>query len=316
MDTTVTDTTMAPTAEPRDGGDALALRLGLTANAALAVLKTATGIIGHSPALLADGVNSTSDVAYYLVVAVFMRLAARPADDEHPFGHRQMESIAALIVGAFVITTAIAIFWNAVNNVYDYLVGQSEGVGAAPMALWVALLTVGIKVALTWVTQGIGRRTGNAAILALAYDHRNDIFSAGGAAVGILLARLGYLWVDPLAGALVALIILRTGVEILRESSADLMDAVPSAALDKQVRETVAGIAGVLTVDEVTAHRFGPYLVVNVTVTVDGGLPVAAADLMAQEVRQTLLAKIRMLRRVIVQYRPDGRGRGEVIRRR
>ncbi|MHB0874594.1 MAG: cation diffusion facilitator family transporter [Anaerolineae bacterium] len=301
----MTQETVVVAAERRDGGDRIALNLGLAANTGLAILKTAVGIIGHSPALLADGVNSTSDVAYYVVVAVFMRLAARPADEDHPYGHRQMESIAALIVGAFVITTAIAIFWDAVNNVFDYVVGQSERVAAAPIALWVALLTVGLKVVLTLVTRRIGQRGSNAAILALAYDHRNDVFSAAGAAVGITLARLGYLWVDPLAGALVALIILRTGIEILRESSSDLMDTVPSAALDRQVRQALAGVVGVLRVDEIQAHRFGPYLVVNVTITVDGRLSVAEADLVADQVQRALMSSIRLLRRVHVQYRPD-----------
>ncbi len=73
---------------------------------------------------------------------------------------------------------------------------------------------------------------------ALAYDHRNDIFSALAATVGIFFGRMGYLWVDPLAGALVALIILRTGIEILRESAADLMDTLPGRALAQQITES------------------------------------------------------------------------------
>src|SRR5450830_549023 len=87
------------------------INVGLAANAALALLKTSIGILGHSDALLADGINSTSDVVYYIVVKIFMRLADKPADAEHPYGHRQLESVAALVVGAFVITTGIAIFW-------------------------------------------------------------------------------------------------------------------------------------------------------------------------------------------------------------
>jgi len=75
------------------------VQLGLVANVGLALLKTIAGIGGHSPSLLADGINSTSDVAYYVIVAVFMRLARKPPDHEHPYGHNQFESIAALVVG-------------------------------------------------------------------------------------------------------------------------------------------------------------------------------------------------------------------------
>ena len=86
-----------------------AINAGLGANLVLALLKVGGGILGHSEALLADGINSTSDVAYYVVVKIFMLFARRPPDREHPFGHRQLESIAALAVGAFVITTAVAV---------------------------------------------------------------------------------------------------------------------------------------------------------------------------------------------------------------
>src|SRR5512145_2851684 len=97
----------------------LAVNLGLTVNIFLAALKVSIGILGHSPALLAEGVNSTSDVAYYVAVAIFMRLAHKPADEEHPYGHTQLESIASLVVGAFVLTTAVAIFWDSINTVFD-----------------------------------------------------------------------------------------------------------------------------------------------------------------------------------------------------
>jgi cation diffusion facilitator family transporter len=282
----------------------LTVNLGLAANVLLAGLKTSIGVLGHSPALLSDGINSTSDVAYYVVVAIFMRLAGKPPDDEHPYGHRQLESIAALVVGAFVITTAVAIFWNAVNNVYELLTGQSDFGGAAASALWVALLSVVLKLGLTFYTWQVGQRTQNAAIHALAYDHRNDVFSALAATIGIFLGRMGYSWVDPLAGALVALVILRTGVEIVRLSAEDLMDTLPGRALAQQITELLRPISGVKQVEEIQAHRFGPYLVVNVTIGVDGALSVSAGDKIATQVEQTLIQGIELVRRVHVHYHP------------
>ncbi|MCK4471913.1 MAG: cation transporter [Anaerolineae bacterium] len=280
------------------------VNLGLAANIFLAALKTSIGVLGHSPALLADGVNSTSDVAYGIVVSVFMRLAGKPPDEEHPYGHSQMESIAAVVVGSFVMTTAIAIFWNAVNNVYDLLIGQGDFGGAAIGALWVGMLTVALKLGLTIWTQRIGRQTQNAAVLALAYDHRNDVFSALAATIGIFFGRMGYLWVDPLAGALVALIILRTGIEILREATADLMDTIPGQALAQQITELLDTIPGVQQVEEIRAHRFGPYLVVNVTIGVDGSLSVTEGDEIATQVERTLIKRIEFMRRVHVHYHP------------
>ena len=282
----------------------LTINLGLVANILLAALKTSIGILGHSPALLADGVNSTSDVAYGIVISVFMRLAGKPPDEEHPYGHSQMESIAAMVVGSFVMTTAIAIFWDAVNNVYDLVVGQGDFGGASISALWVALFTVVLKLALAIFTRRVGCQTHNAAVLALAYDHRNDVFSALAATVGIFFGRMGYPWVDPLVGAVVALIILRTGIEILRESTADLMDTLPGRALAEQITALLNPIPGVRQIEEIRAHRFGPYLVANVTIGVDGSLSVAEGDQIATQVERTLLNNIEFMRRVHVHYHP------------
>jgi cation diffusion facilitator family transporter len=290
--------------EQRQRQGVVAVNLGLGANIVLAALKTTIGILGHSPALLADGVNSTSDVAYYVVVSIFMRLARKPADEEHPFGHSQLESIAALLVGSFVITTAIAIFWDAVNNVYDLWSGGGDYKGAEVGALIMALLTVTIKIFLTTYTSRIGKKTDNPAVMALAYDHRNDIFSASGAALGIFLGRLGVFWGDPLAGALVALVILRTGLHIVRESSEDLMDAVPSQALARRIQNLLEGRDGVRQVEEVHAHRFGPYLLVNLTIGVDGSLSVAEGDRIATRAEATLMKNIEFVGRVHVHYHP------------
>ena len=112
--------------DPRQKKGFFTLECGLLANILLAALKTSIGVLAHSPALLADGINSTSDVAYYVVVGVFMRVAGKPPDDEHPYGHSQLESIGALVVGAFVVTTAIAIFWNSIDVMFDLFSGVND----------------------------------------------------------------------------------------------------------------------------------------------------------------------------------------------
>lgn len=282
----------------------MVVNLGLIWNIVLAAGKTVMGIVGHSTALLSDGINSTSDVAYYIVVKIFMKLAGQPPDPEHPYGHRQMESIAALTVGSFVITTAIAIFWTALNNIFDQLKGNGDARSATLGALGVALFTVAVKIVLTVYTRAVGEKTGSLAIKALAYDHRNDIFSALAASLGIFLARRGYPWVDPLAGALVALLILRTGIGILRQSTDDLMDSVPSHFLDRKIRSVLGAISEIRQIEEIHAHRFGPYFVINLTIGIDGGMDVQSGDAIATRVEKLLIAQIEMVRKVYVHYHP------------
>lgn len=288
----------------RDQKSLLAVNLGLGINIGLAAFKTIIGITGHSPALLAEGINSTSDVAYYVVASIFVRMANKPADEEHPYGHQQLESIAALVVGSFIVTTAVAVFWDAVDKIWDLLSHVTTSQGASSLALWMALVTVGIKLFLTYFVRNLGRQTKNPVVEAMAYDHRNDFFSAAAASLGIFLGQRGLPWVDPLAGAIVAVLILRTGVYILRESSVDLMDAVPSKELAEQIAELLMDVPGVDQLHEVQAHRFGPHSVVNVTIGVDGSLSVRDGDEIASRVEELLLDNLPNLRRVHVHYHP------------
>jgi cation diffusion facilitator family transporter len=295
--------------QERDRKSLWAINLGLGINILLSAVKTIFGVLGHSPALLAEGINSTSDVAYYIVAAIFMRLANKPADTEHPYGHRQLESIASLIVGAFVVATAVAVFFDAVDKIWDLVDGKVSSTGAAPMTLWVALATVAIKIFLFYYVRRLGKETRNPVVDALAFDHRNDIFSAGAASVGIFLGQRGLPWVDPLAGALVALLILRTGIFILRASSVDLMDAVPSRELALQISDLLKRVPGVQQLEELQAHRFGPHLVINLTIGIDGSLTVRMGDSIASKVEALLYQSIPNLRRVHVHYHPSDRSR-------
>lgn len=288
----------------RDKKSLLAVNLGLITNVGLAALKTIFGIIGHSPALLAEGINSTSDVAYYVVASVFVRMANKPADDEHPYGHRQLESIAALIVGSFIVTTAVAVFWGSIDKMWDILASSQASGGALNIALWIALLTVLIKLGLTIYVRKLGRETKNPVVEALAYDHRNDLFSASAASLGIFLGQRGLPWVDPLAGALVALLILRTGIYILRESSVDLMDAVPSRELAEQTCQLLKDVPGVLQLEEMQAHRFGPHIVVNLTIGVNGTISVHEGNQIAHQVEALVRKGLSNVSRVHVHYHP------------
>jgi cation diffusion facilitator family transporter len=279
-----------------------AVLLTLIINIILAIVKTAIGIFGHSPALLADGINSTSDVVYNIVVSFFVRAAHKPADDEHPYGHSQFESVGALVVGAFVITTAITIFWDSIRSLFDFFSGNGNEEGAAQITLWIALATVIIKTFMSIYTHRIGKRTANATIIALAQDHRNDIFSALAVVIGISFSLMGFRWVDPLAGALVAIFIFHTGYEILRDSTDDLMDTLPGKALTRQISDLVMQVPGVHDVDAIKAHRFGRYLVINLAIYVDGNISVDAGDAISDEVEDILQKKVDYVRDVHVHF--------------
>jgi len=232
----------------------------------------------------------------------FCARCRKPADEEHPYGHTQYESVGALVISAFVITTAVTIFWNSIDTLVQLLQGKSNFTGSSLLALWVALGTVLTKIVLYLVTARIGKQTHNETVVALASDHRNDILAAGAAALGIFLGRIGYLWVDPLAGAVVAFFILRTGLSILRESTASLMDTVPGKSLNDQIQNLALSVEGVKDVSHILVHRFGQSYVVNLTVNVDRSISVQSGDQIASLVENKILENVPNVSAVNVHY--------------
>lgn len=289
----------------RDTITSRTVNLGLFSNILLSLLKTTVGIFGHSPALLADGINSSSDVVYYVAVKIFMHQAKKPADAEHPYGHRQLETIAAIVVGAFILTTGIAIFWESINKVYELFSGTETGRSASILALFIAIGTLILKIGLFYYTRKNTRSTNNPTLRALMNDHFNDIMAAMAVIFGVLLGRMGYYWTDPAAGAIVAIYIAKTGIGIIMDSSSELMTNMPDPAFHKDVTDLALSVPGVRGIEELSVHRFGPYFTINITIEVDGGISVEDGHNIAHNVEDALLHHYRAeLRAVHIHYHP------------
>jgi cation diffusion facilitator family transporter len=290
----------------RDHITSQTVNLGMAVNIMLSIAKTVIGILGHSQALLADGINSVSDVIYYIAVKIFMRQAKKPADSEHPYGHRQLESISAIVVGAFILTTGIAIFFESINKIYDLATGFSQARTAPLIVVLIAAVTLIIKVFLFLFSKRNYRKTNNPTLRALADDHFNDIMAALAVIVGVVMARLGFIWMDPAAGAVVALFIVRTGVSIILESSSELMDRVPDQAFADKVREIAATVPGVKSIEELGSHSFGPYFSIEITICVDGRISVDEGNSIAHALEEKLKDHYRdSLSRVMIHFHPE-----------
>jgi len=289
----------------RDKLASTTVNLGLLANILLSIAKTSVGILGHSPALLADGINSSSDVVYYVAVKIFMHQARKPADEEHPYGHRQLETISAIVVGAFILTTGIAILWDSFNKVFDLLSGYTVGRSASVLALWIAVGTLILKLYLYFYTRKVSTSVNNPTIRALANDHLNDIMASVAVIIGVVMGRLGYYWMDPAAGAIVAIYIAKTGIGIIMDSSGELMDSLPDPEFGKQVRRVALQVEGVRRIEELGVHRFGPYFTISMTIGVDGKISVEDGHRVSHAVEDALLDSFdSSLRSVHIHYHP------------
>lgn len=282
----------------------MVINIGLGANILLAASKTIAGIAGNSSALLADGINSAADVVYYIFARIFTGMAQKPADEEHPYGHHQLESVSTVVVGAFIITTAIALLWGTIEKLTDIYKNGYSGEGANGIVLIIALISVGMKIFLSKMSFKIGKDLKNSTVTAIAYDHRNDILSSGIAALGIAAGEAGVFWMDPLAGGIVALVILKSGITILNNSAMELMTNKPEALVYRQIYDTVLSINGVKTIESIKCVNYGPNMIINIIIGVEGNISVAEGDEIADNIEGKLSEENSFIREVNVHYHP------------
>jgi cation diffusion facilitator family transporter len=275
--------------------------LGLIVNLALGIAKLVGGLLGGSYALVADAVNSLGDVVSTIVVLVALRVAQRPPDNEHPYGHTRAEGIAATNVAVVIIMSALAIAWE--------VMGRSGGERPLPpgWTLWIAGLNVAIKEGLYRYKYAIGKRTGSAAIIANAWDHRSDALSALAVLFGLAVTRLGgkeFLWADSAASLVVVAAIIYSGVKLFHLSASELMDIQADEPMVEQIRAAAANVPGVRGVDKLWVRKSGLEYFADIHIEVDAQMSVADGHLIGHNVKDQLLARFHVLRDVLVHLEP------------
>ncbi len=281
--------------------------LGLITNVIFAVMKTLIGIYGRSQALIADGINSTSDVAYYLAVSIFMKKSNKPADKEHPYGHKQLDNIAAIVVGAFIITTGATIFWNAITTVYEIFSGSYQESSKPLFPLIVAGITIITKMFLYLDAKSTYGKSKNPTIRALMNDHINDLMASIAVLVSLVITMInsGLSWVDPIASCLVAGFILKTGFEIIIDSSNELMDSIPDNDFARQIEKIILNHSNVFGITHIGAHKYGPTYVINITIEVEPSLSIAQGDIICDKIENDLLSKFEeSVKKVNIHFHP------------
>ncbi|MBX3442433.1 MAG: cation transporter [Planctomyces sp.] len=275
--------------------------LGLAVNLLLGVVKLVGGLAWSSFALIADAANSLGDVVATLVVLFAMKVAQKPPDDEHPYGHTRAEGIAASNVALLIIISALLIGWEALQRLpvrHDL---------PHPAALWIAAANVVIKEALYRYKRRVARQTGSSAMLANAWDHRSDALCALAVLVGLAVVRFGgpdYLWADEAASLFVVAAIIWAGVQLFRRSGSELMDVQAEPDLVRRVRETALLVEGVRDVEKLFVRKSGIEYFADLHLQVDSSMTVAEGHRIGHDVKDRLLAEFAALRDVLIHLEP------------
>ena len=231
----------------------LAGAVGIFCNVLLCAAKLAVGTLFGSISITADAVNNLSDASSSVITLVGFRLSAKPADDEHPYGHARIEYLAGLAVSVMILVIGVELARSSIGKILSPTAVEFSLVTVA-----VLLLSIGVKLWMAAFNKKVGRRIGSAALEATAMDSRNDVISTAAVLAASVVSGLTGLELDGWMGLGVALFILWSGVGILKETVDPLLGEAPSEELTDYIGKKVMSYDGVLGTHDLMVHDYGP----------------------------------------------------------
>lgn len=275
--------------------------LAICVNLLLAGAKIVAGVLGNSYVLIADGIESTADIFSSVIVWSGLRVAAIPADANHPYGHGRAETIASAIVAFMLMGAAVLIAVQSVSEI--------NNPHQAPhwSTLLVLVGVIGVKELLFRVAWRTGASLESAALKADAWHHRSDALTSAAAFIGISIALIGgagFETADDWAALVACGIIAWNGVRMLRGAMDEIMDVSASPSVVAAVRALAADVDGVVAIEKCRVRKVGLHLALDIHVVVDGSLTVRHGHVIAHQVEAKLCQSQHRINDVVVHIEP------------
>jgi cation diffusion facilitator family transporter len=288
------------TASNLQAGARLAL-IGMIVNVAFAISKITAGVFGNAYALIADGIESSLDVAGSIVIWGGLRFAARPPDATHPYGHGKAEPLAAIFVALGVLAAAVLLAVQSTRTI------SLPHRAPAPFTLAVLLAVVVVKETLFRYVVRFGRSIESIAVEADAWRHRADVLTSVAAFIGISIALIGgekWRSADNWAAIFVCLIIATIGVRLLGPALHDILDTAPRGEIIDLVRKAAASVPRVIEIDKCLVRKMGLNFYVDLHVKVDGSISVREGHHIAHQVKTAIQQTDARIADVLVHIEP------------
>ncbi len=267
----------------------------------LGVAKIIVGWLAHSQALIADGVHSLSDLATDFLVLYAAKHSHRAADEDHPYGHGRIETLATVGLGVALIGIALGIGYDAIRrmNSPDLLLNPGW------IALGVAALSVISKEAIYQYTRNAAKRLRSNMLMANAWHSRSDAISSIVVLIGVAGAMMGYTYLDSVAAIAVAVMISKIGFDLVRDSSKELIDTALEPEVTEEIRSEVFNIDGVRALHMLRSRRSGGDALIDLHIQVDPRISVSEGHQIGDTVRRQLLDRIEEVTDVTVHIDPE-----------
>jgi len=273
---------------------------GICASLVLAIINIAVGISADSRSVLATGIEFAGDVLASSLVLIGIIVAAKPADAQHPYGHGRVETLSAFVLGLILMAAGVLVSVNSLQGIGE----RHQAPGA--WAVVALLVAIAIRTVMARIKFRVGRRHSSAALVADAWNDTVDILAATTAlvAVGLAMYDTRFLAADHYGGAAVGVIVVLTGLRVLRDASLELMDTMPGDDKIDDIRRVARQVEGVLGVDKTYARKTGFSYHVDLHIEVDPHMTVAASHQVAGRVRSLVREQLPWVADVLVHVEP------------
>jgi len=274
---------------------------GMIVSSSLAVIKITAGIMGHSSAVVADGLESVGDVFASGIVLLGLTLAAKPADWNHPYGHGRVETLTGLFVGFMLALAGVAISANALHTI------RVAGPAPAAFVIWPLIGSAAAKSVLSGVKFHYGRKIRSAALVADAWNDGVDILSALAALAAVAFSVLEprrFAAADHWGAFAVGLIVVFTGLRVARDTALQLMDTMPDGQTIANIRAAALTVPGVRGVEKCYARKTGLQYHVDLHLEVDPEITVRQSHEIATHVRIVIKETLAWVADVLVHVEP------------
>lgn len=264
--------------------------MGSMVNVVLLVFKFAAGIIGGSAAMIADAVHSLSDFLTDIVVIAFVRISAKPEDEDHDYGHGKYETLATSMIGLALLCVGFYIFYNGAHQII-YFLGGTPLPQPGRIALLAALVSIALKEWTFRFTERVGRETKSQAVIANAWHHRSDALSSVGTALGIGGAiMLGKSWavLDPIAALVVSVLIIRMALSLVRTAGGELLEKSLPADVEKEIVEIAESEPGVSDVHNLCTRHIGSNIAIEMHLRMPGEITLSQSHDHASSIERKL----------------------------
>ena len=227
--------------------------VGLIANILLSVGKIVTGFLFNSISVMADGVNNVSDAASSVITLIGFKISGKPADKDHPFGHARVEYLTGLILGIAVLLVGVEL----IKTSFDKIMNPSRTTFSLAMVI-VLVLSILIKLWLSLFYNKLGSKIASSTIIAASTDSRNDVISTAVVLISLFISRATGFEIDGYVGVLVAIFILYSGYEILKDILNPLLGEMPDEDFVKSIEDKILTYDGILNIHDLVVHNYGP----------------------------------------------------------